>query len=301
MTINWKIVAIFAVFAFFVAFITGGFSGVGFFDLILRALVWAILFGALGLGILIVVNRFLPDLAEVFSSDNTVKKSMSRGEVDILLPDENPHKSGNNKDFIDDLSDDEPGSAGEMHMAGDDSDNSMEDDMIEDGIVEKIGKSTTNGTNGIMSESDEIDAEDMNYADSDETGSEYDNNDSVGEKYNRENDEEVSDELYEDKAREIPPKDKKEKNKQKGKSRAENLETLEEIGDDSFSENMELDSLPDLDKFSGSFSSFDDFDASTSEGTVFKSKDNVDISGVKQDPSKVAKAIHTWIAKDKEG
>ena len=248
--INWKIIAGFAAFAFLVTFITGIFSGVAFLELFLRALLWAILFGGLGFGILVIVNRFLPDLADAFGSNTVVDKSESGEEVDIMLPDENPHKVRAEEDFIDEIEAANDNDAAEEEFSNNQLIKDEDDDV-------KLGDDTAN--------------------------------------------EEISGEIGDDGLEEIPARATKGKNRQKDKSSADDLETLEEIGDNSFSEINELDSLPDLDKFSGAFSGFDDFDASTSEGVVFKSKENVEISGVKQDPSKVAKAIHTWIERDKEG
>jgi len=232
--INWKIIAGFAGFAVFVSLLAGLIGGVGIGDLFLRCLLWGLLFGALGFGILFLVNRFFPELADAFSTPKPVSSEQG-GEVDIMLPDENPHlKEGRRRAAV----------------------NEGEDyDELEEEISD-------------------------------------DNSD--------DNDEYLSDES-DDSSEELSEDFKSEKVRDRIRAQDDNPEALEEISGDPFGGDNETDSLPDLDKFSGSFMSFDNIEAVASEGSVMNAKESVDVSGTKQDPKKMAKALHTWIERDKEG
>jgi hypothetical protein len=68
-----------------------------------------------------------------------------------------------------------------------------------------------------------------------------------------------------------------------------------------------LDTLPEIDSFASSFTPFNDGIAPADSGpsdtkSIYsKPKTNMDVHGFMEDPLKTAKAIHTWIERDKEG
>jgi hypothetical protein len=66
---NWRLVAIAAGGAFVLSVLTALIAGVGVGALIFRALIGAVAFGALAAGIQVVVDRFLPELAESSTAD----------------------------------------------------------------------------------------------------------------------------------------------------------------------------------------------------------------------------------------
>lgn len=97
------------------------------------------------------------------------------------------------------------------------------------------------------------------------------------------------------------------------------LETVENMANvpyiDAITENEQIqegdidnvDSLPEIDSFSSSFTPFSDgispvdSDSSETKGMYSKPKTNLDVHGFIEDPLKTARAIHTWIERDKEG
>jgi hypothetical protein len=71
-----------------------------------------------------------------------------------------------------------------------------------------------------------------------------------------------------------------------------------------------LDTLPEIDSFASSFTPFGNNNEAISElndnsagstSMYSKPKTNMDLGGIVEDPLKTAKAIHTWIERDKEG
>lgn len=89
MTFNWKLASGFAVFALVIAVLTGIIAGNPFGTIIVRSLFASVLFGALGTGIGFIVGKYLPELdfTEMSSADTDSNSS----EVDIVVPEENPH------------------------------------------------------------------------------------------------------------------------------------------------------------------------------------------------------------------
>lgn len=88
--VNWKVVLWCGVGGFALSLLVGIIGGVTFGALVLRAFLWGVVFGALGGACYYVISRFLPELiggaAQPAPADT--------GEnVDIVLPDENPHAS----------------------------------------------------------------------------------------------------------------------------------------------------------------------------------------------------------------
>jgi hypothetical protein len=97
MEINWKISAVFASAALIVSIASGLLGGVGFGLVIVRALVGAILFALIGGGISLAISKFLPELLESNKAPSTDDEAAedeylsSGSEINIVLPDENPH------------------------------------------------------------------------------------------------------------------------------------------------------------------------------------------------------------------
>ena len=84
--VNIKLIGGFAVLGLLLSFLAGALGGVAFAVIVLRALLGALLFAALGFGVHTVVGRFLPELLRT-----SVVTPESRSGVDITLPEENPH------------------------------------------------------------------------------------------------------------------------------------------------------------------------------------------------------------------
>jgi hypothetical protein len=93
-TFNWKIPAIAAGGAFLLSFLIGLAGQVGFGIVMLRALLWAVIFAALSFGADLLLRRFLPEL---FSGESNDEDADERS-VDIILEEENPVDTGNPED-----------------------------------------------------------------------------------------------------------------------------------------------------------------------------------------------------------
>ena len=88
---NWKIPAYAAGAAFLLSAFIGLLSTVGFGALLLRAILWALIFGGLGFGVDQAVRRFLPEL---LPNNPAPEDSEDEKEVDITIGEENPHEQG---------------------------------------------------------------------------------------------------------------------------------------------------------------------------------------------------------------
>jgi hypothetical protein len=98
--IRWKIVAIAGGGAFLLSLILGIASGNPFLTILLRALLFGIIFAVLAGGGALFLERFIPELFGSESASDTKK----RENIDIVLAEENPVKEGE----IEELSLDEP-------------------------------------------------------------------------------------------------------------------------------------------------------------------------------------------------
>jgi hypothetical protein len=91
---NWKIAAVFAAGAFILSLITGLVAGNPFGVVIFRALLFGVVFAALGAGLRYVVKKFLPELLTQSTAKPVAAppdESARRGtKVDIVLPEESP-------------------------------------------------------------------------------------------------------------------------------------------------------------------------------------------------------------------
>ncbi len=115
--ISWKAAYWGGIAGFALSFLVGLVGGVPFGSILLRALIWGILFGALAALAYYVLSRFVPELASLVGGKAEQK---SPGAVDIVLPGENPHERGAEPGaFAEGAPGDEdyaPGGAGEATM-----------------------------------------------------------------------------------------------------------------------------------------------------------------------------------------
>ena len=92
--IDYRIVIGFAAFAFAVSLLSGLIGGVPFGILVLRTFLGTALFAGLGAGVSWIFGRYL---AEAFKAGESPSKPQEQGEsgeeVDIVLPEENPHEA----------------------------------------------------------------------------------------------------------------------------------------------------------------------------------------------------------------
>ncbi|MBN1410611.1 MAG: hypothetical protein JW969_07185 [Spirochaetales bacterium] len=94
--INWKYMVVFAGFAFVISILTGGLSGVSLLDIFIRAFIWGLLFAGIGAGVSFVASKYLPDIISNKEKTGPVDineyESESEGDIDFIIPEENPHK-----------------------------------------------------------------------------------------------------------------------------------------------------------------------------------------------------------------
>ncbi|MBP3417194.1 MAG: hypothetical protein J6K76_07470 [Spirochaetaceae bacterium] len=84
---------------FLLSFFVGLFSGVSFGVVVLRALIFAVLFGALGFGLRIVFLRFLLDSSDMETGVDVATSSHQGSVVDISIGDEPLVEDENGPDF----------------------------------------------------------------------------------------------------------------------------------------------------------------------------------------------------------
>ena len=87
MDINLRFGALCATLAFIISFFFGIIGGVGFSTLMARAFLGSAVFAGFGIGVYILVKKFLPDLLQ----ENGGAEFFGEG-VDIVIPDHNPHE-----------------------------------------------------------------------------------------------------------------------------------------------------------------------------------------------------------------
>ena len=228
--INWKILIIFGGFAFFLSFLVGVISRVGFGIILLRGIISAVLFAGVGFVISILVKKFLPDLNP--GGDNNKEEG---GTIDIVIEDEG--------EIVPRLADDEETDA----------------DMERDAVTGAIESSGASGEDLVALSEDE-----------EETGSFIEEVEEVsGEGLAR-----GSDDVSSDEADLVPLED-----------------------------DENVDTLPDVDKLSGSF---EEDAASDDEDEVFNERvsrisddlSTTDVLGRDENPEALAKAIQTMIKRD---
>ena len=101
---NLKFIIGFAIFGFLLSFFSGLFSGAGFGIVLLKALLFALIFGALSFGISIVFQKFLAsDVSESVISENKTDShpaKKSEHAVDIVLENEDLPPEENIQPFL---------------------------------------------------------------------------------------------------------------------------------------------------------------------------------------------------------
>ena len=86
---NLKFSAYFAASAFVIALLTGALAGVGFGSLLVRAVLGAIVFAALGYGVYIVISTRLPELLSAGAATTSASQADGYGRnVDIVVDDD---------------------------------------------------------------------------------------------------------------------------------------------------------------------------------------------------------------------
>jgi hypothetical protein len=88
--INYRIVLGFAIFAFVISLLAGLIGGISFGQLVLRVLLGTAAFSLLGIGASWIIQKYLPELLQREASEKA-EGDTSADEVDIVLPEENPH------------------------------------------------------------------------------------------------------------------------------------------------------------------------------------------------------------------
>ncbi len=86
MEINWKVLAIFGGFGFFLSLLVGAVSGVGFGTILLRGLISGVLFAGVGFGLSLLIKKYLPGLLSDAAETESGKEE-SAG-VDIVIEEE---------------------------------------------------------------------------------------------------------------------------------------------------------------------------------------------------------------------
>lgn len=102
-----KIISVFAVIGFLISFVFGLFSGRGAGSILLRALIFTVIFALLGLGISFLFEKFLMEDGSDLSSEslnvssNGNKDSVQKGQlVDVTIQDEELPQGNSNNRFV---------------------------------------------------------------------------------------------------------------------------------------------------------------------------------------------------------
>ncbi|OHD12915.1 MAG: hypothetical protein A2Z96_00585 [Spirochaetes bacterium GWB1_48_6] len=150
---NWIVPAGGAALGFLFSLLGGLLGGVGFLDLLLRGLLWAVLMGALSFGLQVLLGQFLPELfAEsplgTNSGNEVSEDDLGPAKVDITLGDDVPEGETG---YYEDVSDDGPSSfasstprSSGLPVLGDDLE-SMGDDFPDMGNLAPMGVETLSG------------------------------------------------------------------------------------------------------------------------------------------------------------
>jgi hypothetical protein len=267
--INWKIVAIFPFFATVISILSGAIGGASFLDIILRALLWAVIFGGIGIGVSFLIERFFPELKGIMggTGEPAGEKSRDEGGFEAFIPEDNPHE-------LDEMKSNYAGSEeneGRRTGAGD----SGEEDI------------------GVLYEAEESGQEDdfASFGESDGDSIGGYGNDSGG---NTESGPDFG--AVED----GPGVSESGENSANASKKSKTPDTL----DDETSLVFDTDGI---DKLPDSLSSDDSLslpqaESSFDSGGIFsKPYKGSNVSEFEQDPQKTAKAIHTMLQRDKEG
>ena len=141
MKFDWKLPTFAAGGAFLLSFFTGIFGRVGFGTVLLRALLFALLFGGVAIGINLLLRKYLP---EIFSSGGESRDIDTERTVDITLGEEDAGGEGMGDTIGDAGLDEEP--ANTSYGEFDEADVFGESDQVEE--VEELEPETENEVNG---------------------------------------------------------------------------------------------------------------------------------------------------------
>lgn len=135
--IKWKIVVGSAGFGLLLSLLTGAISGVPFGTLLVRAILWGVVFGCVGGGLSYLISRYLPELLAIAPAGPQEDQDRGRN-VDIVLPDENPHADQLDDDVTGDAEPDELDERGTtLTRSGEDSGEGVSTSLVEE--VEELG------------------------------------------------------------------------------------------------------------------------------------------------------------------
>ncbi|MBN2439829.1 MAG: hypothetical protein JXJ04_00730 [Spirochaetales bacterium] len=247
---NTKIIAVLAGFAVLVSLMGGGIRGVPILQILLRAVIWGAIFAGIGVGVSVIINKFLPELGRLINNETDEEKNY-QGEFEAIIPEENPHDS--------------------LHQ------DSMFADMRGDSKLD-------------------LDIQDES-SDLEELGSAENNNENISNDISTDSSYDISEDTSDFQPDEMSNK-------------MDNVPYIDELSDEEqpTDENIDnLDALPEIDSFASSFTPYGGGTQDGENETIHsntmhsKPKTNLDVSGFVEDPEKTAKAIHTWIERDKEG
>ncbi|MFP4382432.1 MAG: hypothetical protein ACLFST_13625 [Spirochaetia bacterium] len=247
--LNWKIVAGAAAGAFLIAFIIAGVAGVGFGKMILRGFLGALVFGALGAGLSIVIARFLPELL--------TPQEQTSAEEDFK-----PKETGRNVDVV--VENDEEIGAGVYNL-----------EVADDEELEEIAGDSTGDSEEPAADLEP--AEDL--PESGEAGS--------GENVNF--NEDTDDSLVEEVEELSPEEDDSE-------------EFRESIAAETVEPDDDVENLPDVDRFSGSFQDTLEQDEENEQEEPPRKQFSPEQENPfpDQDPETMARAIRTALKRDSE-
>ena len=253
MEIHWKTVAIFGGIGFFLSLLVGAVSGVSFGTVLLRGVVSAAVFGGIGLGLHLLIKKYLPGLVEGTEGEDEAFADEPGSGVDIVIEEEAPRNLQETSGSID-------------YTAEEDIDESMEGSSFVEEVEEASSEDLASAADAGGDESGKGDQDEAAGGTAAAAAAALE----AGE---------------EDEAEE-----------------AEEVEELQEAG--TAGTEGDIDSLPDIGDFSGSFSTGGD-DSEEGENSAFQSSDfsgggnaPVEILGQEESPETVAKAVQTMLKKE---
>jgi len=88
---NFRLILGFAALAFLISLLAGILGGISFGLILFRALIGSTVFALLGVGASWIIQRFIPNLLDTGGGTDREPAPVSIGEVDIVIPEENPH------------------------------------------------------------------------------------------------------------------------------------------------------------------------------------------------------------------
>jgi hypothetical protein len=265
--INWKIVAVFPAFAVIISILAGGLGGAAIADIIVRTILWSILFAGIGIGVNYILNKYFPEILEIFESgESNIKEGTSEDKgFEAFIPEENPHEL---EEMKYERTQDDGDFARKGYDTGVEQFNEESDDASELAEIDEQIPDFTSQSAGLEDIASD-DGKDLDFDDAMESKKSYE------------------DEPNEKTHQPAGMSAKDEKNS----------------GDDAslVFDDDGLDRLPDFGIQDDSISGPSSETIFESESSFSKPYKNPKAQSFEQDPHKTAKAIHTMIQRDKEG